>query len=69
MPLYVHRVEAEVVPEPGGGADLPRAMKPQEFQALVAAVIQEIEKRHEQKKRAAADSSITGRNQPPGIGT
>lgn len=68
MPLYVHRVEAEVVAD-AGSAEPPRSMKPQEFQALVAAVIHEIEKRQEQKKRMAADTSITGRNQPPSVGT
>lgn len=68
MSLYVHRVEAEVVPDTGS-AEPPRSMKPQEFQALVAAVIHEIEKRQEQKKRTMADASITGRNQPPSIGT
>jgi hypothetical protein len=68
MPLYVHRVEAEVVPD-GGGAEAPRSLKPQEFQALVAAVVHELERRQERKQRTAADASITGRNQPPSIGT
>jgi hypothetical protein len=68
MPLYVHEVEAQVIPD-GGSAEAPRSMRPAEFNALVAAVIAELERRQEQKQRIHADSAITGRNQPKSVGT
>jgi hypothetical protein len=66
MPLYVHEVDARVAPDAGGGGET--RMRPEEFQALVAAVIRELDKRKQQAQLMSSQSAITGQNQPPSVG-
>ncbi|MBI4539740.1 MAG: hypothetical protein HY704_09575 [Gemmatimonadetes bacterium] len=69
MPLYVHEVEARVVPEaaaPAGAAA--HGLRPEQFRALVAAVIRELERRKQQAHSLEEETAITGQNRPPSIG-
>jgi hypothetical protein len=66
MPLYVHEVDARVVPDdarrPAGG------LGPEDFQRILTAVLQELERRQQQSRTHAADAAITGSNRPPSLG-
>jgi hypothetical protein len=69
MPLYVHEVEAQVVPDAAPGAPPPSSLTPQDFQAIVSAVLQELDRRQKQARTLQSEAGITGQNQPPSLGT
>ncbi|MBI4520317.1 MAG: hypothetical protein HY701_05745 [Gemmatimonadetes bacterium] len=68
MPLYVHEVEARVVPESAPAAGAAHGLRPEQFQALVAAVIRELDRRAAQARALQGDTAITGQNRPPSVG-
>ena len=67
MSIYVHEVEATVTNAPNP-TDL-GSITPQQLEAIVDAVIREMEKRKRQSASLKAESSITGSNRPPSVGT
>lgn len=69
MPLYVHEVEAQVVPESAPGSPPPSSLAPQDFQAIVSAVLQELDRRQKQARTLKSEAGITGQNRPPLLGT
>jgi len=69
MALYVHEVDARVVPEPAGGSGVPPRLPPEEFQAIVSAVLQEVDRRQLQARSLKSEAAITGQNRPPSLGS
>jgi hypothetical protein len=69
MPLYVHEVDAQVVPEAAAGAGAPTSLTPEELQRIVSAVLQELDRRQQQARSFKSEAAITGQNRPPSLGT
>jgi hypothetical protein len=67
MPLYVHEVDARVVPE-GGGAGGAGGLSAEDFGRIVDAVVREIERRRQHADALGRDARITGENMPPSVG-